>query len=47
MLVVGEKEAAEGTVSVRCRDGKQMPPFKVADFADYVQKNIDEKSLEL
>jgi threonyl-tRNA synthetase len=47
MLVVGEKEAAEGTVAVRLRDGKQMPPLKVAEFADYTRKKIDEKSLEL
>jgi threonyl-tRNA synthetase len=47
MLVVGEKEAAEGTVAVRFRDGKQMPPLKIAEFADYAQKKIDEKSLEL
>jgi threonyl-tRNA synthetase len=47
MLVVGEKEAASGTVSIRLRDGKQMPPMQTDEFADYVQKKIDERSLEL
>ncbi|MDR2785592.1 MAG: threonine--tRNA ligase, partial [Treponema sp.] len=47
MLVVGEKEAAEGTVSVRLRDGKQLPPMKVADFAEYAVKKVNSRDLEL
>jgi threonyl-tRNA synthetase len=47
MLVVGQREADEGTVSVRCRDGKQMTPMKAADFAAYVMKKVETRDLEL
>ncbi|AEF83802.1 threonine--tRNA ligase [Treponema primitia ZAS-2] len=49
MLVVGEREANEGTVSIRRRDGKQpdSPAMKVAEFADYVVKKVDTQDLEL
>jgi threonyl-tRNA synthetase len=47
MLVVGQREADEGTVSVRCRDGKQMAPMKIAEFADYAVKKVEGKDLEL
>jgi threonyl-tRNA synthetase len=47
MLVVGQKEAAEGLVSVRLRNGAQMPPMKLADFADFLEGKIASKSLEL
>jgi threonyl-tRNA synthetase len=47
MLVVGEREANEGTVSIRLRDGKQLPPMKPADFADYAVKKAESRDLEL
>jgi threonyl-tRNA synthetase len=47
MLVVGQREADEGTVSIRLRDGRQMPPMKTAEFADYAVKKIEERDLEL
>jgi threonyl-tRNA synthetase len=49
MLVVGEREANEGTVSIRRRDGKQpdSPAMKVAEFAEYVVKKVDTQDLEL
>jgi threonyl-tRNA synthetase len=47
MLVVGQREADEGAVSVRCRDGKQMPPMKIAEFAAYVVKKVETRDLEL
>jgi threonyl-tRNA synthetase len=51
MLVVGEREANDGTVSVRRRDGKQdgpaMHPLLVADFANYVEEIVRKRSLEL
>jgi threonyl-tRNA synthetase len=47
MLVVGQKEADEGTVSIRARDGKQIPAMKTAEFADYVIQRIETKDLEL
>jgi threonyl-tRNA synthetase len=47
MLVVGQKEMDEGTVSIRLRDGRQMPAMKIADFADYVVKKVETQDLEL
>ncbi|GHT65298.1 threonine--tRNA ligase [Spirochaetia bacterium] len=47
MLVVGEREAGEGTVSIRLRDGKQLPAMKVAEFADYAADKAAAQSLEL
>ena len=47
MLVVGQKEADEGTVSIRLRDGRQLPPMKVAEFADYAVRKVETRDLEL
>jgi threonyl-tRNA synthetase len=47
MLVVGQREADEGTVSIRLRDGRQLPPMKIADFAEYASKKIESRDLEL
>ena len=47
MLVVGEREAGDGTVSIRLRDGKQLPAMKIAEFADYVTDKVNTQSLEL
>jgi threonyl-tRNA synthetase len=47
MLVVGQKEMDEGTVSIRLRDGRQMPAMKIADFADYVVNKVKTQDLEL
>jgi threonyl-tRNA synthetase len=47
MIVVGQKEADEGTVSVRLRDGRQLPPMKLAEFADYVSGKVTSRDLEL
>ncbi|MCL2441692.1 MAG: threonine--tRNA ligase [Treponema sp.] len=47
MLVVGQKEADEGTVSIRLRDGRQLPAMKIEEFAVYIKDKIDTKSLEL
>lgn len=47
MIVVGQKEADEGTVSVRLRDGRQLPPMKLAEFADYVSGKVRSRDLEL
>ncbi len=33
MLIIGDKEKAGGTVTVRLRDGKNLPPLRIADFA--------------
>jgi len=47
MAVVGEKEAKEGTVSVRFRDGKQMPSMKLDEFIFYAVKKAMSRDLEL
>ena len=47
MLVAGEREAADGTVSVRLRNGAQLPAMKIAEFADYVVKKIVTRDIEL
>jgi threonyl-tRNA synthetase len=47
MLVVGQKEADEGTVSVRLRDGRQLEPMKLEAFADYVAGKVASRDLEL
>ncbi|GHV95431.1 threonine--tRNA ligase [Spirochaetia bacterium] len=47
MLVVGQREADEGTVSIRLRDGKQLPAMKIAEFADYAVKKAESRDLDL
>ena len=47
MAVVGQREADEGTVSVRLRDGSQLPAMKLQEFADYVVKKAENLDLDL
>ncbi|MDR2070432.1 MAG: threonine--tRNA ligase [Treponema sp.] len=49
MLVVGQREAGEGTVSVRRRDGKPLgtSAMKVAEFADYAAAKAESRDVEL
>jgi threonyl-tRNA synthetase len=47
MLVVGAKERDEGTVAVRVRDGRQLPPMKAAEFVAMVGSLVAARSLEL
>jgi threonyl-tRNA synthetase len=47
MLVVGQQEADGGTVSIRLRDGRQLPPMGIAEFADYALAKVDSRDLEL
>jgi len=47
MLVVGQREMDEGTVSIRLRDGKQLPAMRIEEFASYALQKIESKSLEL
>jgi len=44
ILVVGEKEVKEGTVTVRDRAGK-LTPMKVDAFLDHLLKEIRERTL--
>jgi threonyl-tRNA synthetase len=36
MLIVGEKEKENGTLTVRLRDGKNLPPMKIVEFVEKV-----------
>jgi threonyl-tRNA synthetase len=47
MLVIGEKEVAEGTVSLRKRDGTQQNAIPLADFYAMVKEKIATRSSEL
>ncbi|MDR2965594.1 MAG: threonine--tRNA ligase [Treponema sp.] len=47
MLVAGQKEADEGTVSIRLRDGRQLAPMKIDEFAVYALEKIKMRFLEL
>ncbi|MGI9537269.1 MAG: His/Gly/Thr/Pro-type tRNA ligase C-terminal domain-containing protein, partial [Desulfocapsaceae bacterium] len=38
MLIVGEKEKADGTVTVRLRDGKNLPPMSIDEFAEKIEE---------
>ena len=43
MLVVGDREAAEGTVSVRSRTGGDLGARPVDDFVDAARDEIRER----
>ena len=36
MLIIGEKEKENGTVTVRMRDGKNLPPMSISEFSDKI-----------
>jgi len=38
MLIIGEKEKAEGTVTVRMRDGKNLPPMVIDEFRAKIEE---------
>ncbi len=40
MLIIGDKEKESGTVTVRLRDGKNLDPMSVEDFADMVKNEV-------
>ena len=44
MLVIGDKEQEDGTVSVRRRDCVQNEVMKMEDFVAMVAKEIKERS---
>ncbi len=47
ILVVGQKEAEDGAVAVRLRDGTQLGVLKVSEFTDRVLGKIRDKALDL
>jgi threonyl-tRNA synthetase len=38
MLIIGEKEKADNTVTVRMRDGKNLPPMSIDEFAAKIEE---------
>ena len=46
MLVVGDREAEQGEVSVRSRAGGDLGAMKVDDFAAMLREEIDTKSIK-
>jgi threonyl-tRNA synthetase len=40
ILVVGAKEKADGTVSVRARGGKDLGVMKIEDFIKLLQEDV-------
>ena len=45
MVVLGDKEAAENTVSVRKRSGEQLPTMPLAEFLDMLAEEIKSKKI--
>ncbi|HFQ88812.1 MAG TPA: threonine--tRNA ligase [Desulfobulbus sp.] len=43
MLIIGDREKDEGTVTVRRRDGKNLPPMQPEEFVDMVRRECEEK----
>ncbi len=43
MIIIGDREKEEGTVTVRRRDGKNLPPMKPEDFVAMVRRECEEK----
>lgn len=46
MLIIGEKEVADGTVSVRKQGEGDLGIMSIADFAQLIQKEVDERIAE-
>lgn len=42
MLVIGDKEVEQGTVTPRYRDGKNLAAMKPQDFIDFIAKEVKE-----
>ncbi len=43
MLIIGDREKEEGTVTVRRRDGKNLPPMQPEEFVNMVRRECEEK----
>ncbi len=42
MLIIGDKEKHDRTVTVRLRDGKNLPPMAISDFIDKIEAEVKE-----
>ncbi|MCL2018042.1 MAG: threonine--tRNA ligase [Alphaproteobacteria bacterium] len=47
MIIVGKKEQADGTISVRNRDGKQINGIAIKDFIEDLANKIKTRTLEI
>jgi threonyl-tRNA synthetase len=47
MLIIGDKEAESGTVSVRLRNGEQLPPMPLSDLKARILDTIKSRALGL
>lgn len=47
MLVIGEREVADGTVSVRSRDNINIGALPIADFIEKIKDEIADREIEL
>ena len=43
MLIIGDKEMEAGQVTVRLRNGDNLPAMKIADFAELVRNQCEEE----
>jgi threonyl-tRNA synthetase len=41
MLVIGDQEMSSGTLTVRLRDGKNLPPMSIGDFCSLVHRECE------
>ena len=46
MLILGENESAEGTISVRSRDKGDLGSAQLADFIENITENIEDLAAE-
>ncbi|MBU0975191.1 MAG: threonine--tRNA ligase [Patescibacteria group bacterium] len=46
IVVVGDKEAKNKSISVRMRDGKQVPEMQFEKFVEDIKKEIEDKALK-
>jgi threonyl-tRNA synthetase len=44
MLIVGEKEASSGTVSIRPRKGEQIQDQRVQDAVDFLREKAESRA---
>jgi threonyl-tRNA synthetase len=47
MLVIGKREAAEGAVAVRLRNGRDLGAIPVSEFLELVLPRVNDRSLYL
>jgi threonyl-tRNA synthetase len=46
LVIIGDKEVTDETVTVRKRSGENIGPFTAHDFIGIIREKIDSKSLE-